>query len=417
MALDPSIFQNIRPQVDFQKSGQNVLSAAQTFQNIRGQQAALEQEKTLAPLRQQLIESQISSQQAAQSKATQDAQFKQIGFVLPSLKSALDSGDLGEVTRIVSQMPQDNPLTQDALRLIQAGDVEGLKQGVIDADTALTRGGFIDAPTVEKPIALPPGTKLVTPGGEFVAQGSPQDKRTALQKNLTAGGLVPGTEPFRKAMLQAIKKPGQSFTVSPDGTIEFTTGVLAHPTLGKPVVKNLQETIISGEQNLSRLDRIVADYEPKFLTFAGQIGASVTALKSKFGANVSKENKEFLKSRRKFTQGVNTFFNAYRKEITGAAAAVAELEGLKKAVLNEDLSPIEFEAAVEQFREEVLRINRLNRRILREGLTGKKGQQLDLLFSAGEDDNIEARGAELEAQNVPFDQIMKQLKSEGFRVQ
>ena len=56
---------------------------------------------------------------------------------------------------------------------------------------------------------------------DFPAQ---EAKPTTLQKNLEAAGLQPGTPAFKKAILQSMQKPGQSFKVDSEGNVELLTG-------------------------------------------------------------------------------------------------------------------------------------------------------------------------------------------------
>lgn len=242
-----------------------------------------------------------------------------------------------------------------------------------------------------------------------IIEGVVPGRGEAFLRETQAGELVPieGAVPRPKA--------GEIIRTTPEGGVEIIRGdVQPAANLPKPVIRDLTKSIANNENNLSRLDRIEKQFIPDFLTFGGRIGAKISSLKSKAGLGIAPQAKEFLGRRRKFTQNINQLFNAYRKEITGAAASVQELESLKKAMLSEDLSPIEFQAAYEEFRSELQRSNRLQRRLLREGITDKFGKSLDELFVAGEDDDIELRGAELRGQGLTDAEIAEKLFEEGF---
>ncbi len=203
--------------------------------------------------------------------------------------------------------------------------------------------------------------------------------------------------------------------VTQDGTFERITGAgVSEQKLSKKIVTNLQEKIIANENNLASLDRIGSQFMPEFLTYGGMYSATKAKIKSKAGFKLDPKEKDFLGKRRQFTQNINQFFNAYRKEITGAAASIQELDSLKKAMLNENLAPDEFKPAFDEFRNGILRSNRLSRRILREGLKGQFGKNLDRLFIAGEDDSVESRGKELRLEGYTNDQIGKMLSDEGY---
>ena len=243
-------------------------------------------------------------------------------------------------------------------------------------------------------------------GAPFAAVG--QGGKDVFAQTIPGGGVreVPGIIPRPRT--------GETITTTPEGGVTITRGVAASPKLDKQIIRNLSKSIINNEQNLSRLDRIGSQFIPEFLTFGGRIGATISSLKSKAGVDLKPEDRKFLQNRRKFTQNINQVFNAYRKEITGAAASVQELESLKKAMLSEDLSPAEFQASFDEFRRELQRSNRLSRKVLRDGLPGSFGKNLDALFTSGADDNADVRGEELLQEGLTEDQVFEKLESEGF---
>lgn len=203
-------------------------------------------------------------------------------------------------------------------------------------------------------------------------------------------------------------------TISPDGTVQI--GGTPKP-LDKTNAREAEKKIISAGASLARLERIKENYDPHFLTYRGKLDRLTSSVKNKAGITLSKEEKEALRQRRKFTQGVNQEFNAYRKLITGAAASIQELESLKKAMISDDLGPEEFEGAFEEYRNELSRTIRINNKLLREGLepgTKQFGESLDALFLTDQDDDIESRGSELEQQGLTDEQIFQKLLEEGY---
>jgi len=219
---------------------------------------------------------------------------------------------------------------------------------------------------------------------------------------------------------QAVGMPGKAqsgmkLEMGPDGTFSFIQG--AGADIAKPTRNDAEEKVISAGESLARLQRIKANYDPAFLTYQGKGKAWYAGIKSKADFELNPEEKQFLSKRRRFTQGVNYEFNAYRKLITGAAAAVKELEDLKKAVINTDLSPAEFEAAYNEYSRELQRTVRIRNQILREGIkpgTKQFGERLDGLYISGGDDTAEARGSELEKLGTPPEQIVNILEQEGY---
>lgn len=254
------------------------------------------------------------------------------------------------------------------------------------------------------------------------AQPKPES-RTPLAKNLDL--LSPedlSQEERKQIILNNLSGSQQRIEMRPDGSFIFASGKgVGAGGSQKKTVTDLEKRLVTFEQNISDLERIEEQVDPEFLTFMGRGKAFFSGLKSKAGIALSPKDKQFVQKRRAFTQNVNRFFNNYRRDITGAAASVQELNGLKKAMFTEDLSPVEFEAAFNEFKDSVFRSRRLIRKLHREGVRGdlrnKKSQaakRFDSEFTAGGDDSPEDRAAELEAQGIPDEQIEQTLINEGY---
>lgn len=138
-----------------------------------------------------------------------------------------------------------------------------------------------------------------------------------------------------------------SFTFDPNtGQFQFNQG-------GAPVSKKT-DTELEGDQvsalkMLDRLNSIAGSYRDTYLTYGGQLEAGTYALADKMGLSLSDAQKEMVRGKTQFTNEVKQLFNTYRKEVTGAAAAVQELRDLRDSLLNEKMSPTEFEAAYDQY--------------------------------------------------------------------
>lgn len=158
-----------------------------------------------------------------------------------------------------------------------------------------------------------------------------------------------------------------------------------------------QKSLQNAEQQVKNVERLRTSFDREFLTRRGKIkaflareaarseglpgiGAAARSIADAAGA----DNK-FLEGFTRFTQQIEQVFNAYRKEITGAAAAVAELDRLKKAVLNADNSPPEFEAALNLFEETLQEGIQIKRELLRKGIrvgSPEFGQEFDREFGS-----------------------------------
>lgn len=215
--------------------------------------------------------------------------------------------------------------------------------------------------------------------------------------------------------LDAIPQQKNGISIDKDGNIQI--GGSGPTNLNKPAINDAQERVISHGESLARLKGIKDSYDPSFLTLGGKVRDWATNMQSTAGFDISPEDRKKAMQHRRFSQQVNYEFNSYRKLITGAAAAVAELEDLKKAMISTDLSPLQFEAAFDTYSDELSRTMRIRNKLLREGLqpgTEQYGSALDQLYMSGSDDDINMRGAELEQQGIKPEEIAKMLEQEGY---
>ena len=165
---------------------------------------------------------------------------------------------------------------------------------------------------------------------------------------------------------------------------------------------------------LAGLDENGRMKDPSMLTYKGQAEDFITRQAEKLGIEPSELQRQATFKRTQFITGVEQLFNAYRKEITGAAAAVQELDRLKKSFINMDMSPTQFEAAYAQYTEELQRSMRVRRKLLREGFDLRDeqgGDMMDRLFLSGGDDDPAARFSELAAEHgdeKAYDMMMQE---------
>jgi hypothetical protein len=217
-----------------------------------------------------------------------------------------------------------------------------------------------------------------------------------------------------KKRLEAKKSGGVNVTVSPQ--INMPSSI----PLDKKVATDMQREQIGDLKTLSNLDDIIAKTDEKYLTTLGRIEGFAGGLLDKAGL-ASEDMKKYLGDRRVWREGVSQIFNSYRKEITGAAAAQAELSSLKDSIINADLGPSEFNASVQSFREKVARTMRIRNRLINEGLDIENpifGQRLDELYAAGidpktDEDRLTRAKQLMDAGNKKAD-IVRILKQEGY---
>lgn len=151
-------------------------------------------------------------------------------------------------------------------------------------------------------------------------------------------------------------------------------GGVASPTT--KTTNDLQGDITSSLNTLNNLREVAKNYKSAYLTYPGQARAAVGNLINKAtGVSV---DKDFRQGKTKLVNGVEQMFNVYRKDITGAAASVQELDRLKKSMLNVDMSPDEFPAAFDQFANIVESGLKMKQQLLAQGVpVGQVGKMVD----------------------------------------
>ncbi len=250
---------------------------------------------------------------------------------------------------------------------------------------------------------------------EKLNQSSRPDPKTAVAKlnsDLSQKLITP--EQYQSEV-RRLNAPG--IGIGPGGTLQVNE---PEPLpLGKAATNEVQKGAVGDLKLIEQTDNIGRLYDRKFLEYMPQLSAWKTRILSKGGVDVTPEDREFLKKKTKFDNGVERLFNSYRKEITGAAAAVQELDRLKKSFLNVDMAPIEFEASLEEYQAELKRTYRLRVKLLREGLdpnTPQGGAAFDNEYLGGADDSAQARGDEIlsDNPNLSPEEVLQQLQNEGY---
>jgi len=165
---------------------------------------------------------------------------------------------------------------------------------------------------------------------------------------------------YRDMMDAASSSSGTQISFNEDGSIASYSST---PTMGTKT--EMQKDIKNNEKAMTQIEKLQKDYDPSYFTFKGQADASTSkfAEKSKgtpglegvsnLAASVvtgksPEERAQFIEKRSQYINNIEQVFNTYKKEITGAAAGEREIEMLRKSFLNGDMSPSEFQGAMEQ---------------------------------------------------------------------
>lgn len=195
-------------------------------------------------------------------------------------------------------------------------------------------------------------------------------------------------------------KKGTSFSVNPNtGEVTYSTGgsvdAQGNMPLSNSNISKAQEDVIGNQSLLSELDTIEGLFDPSNMTYTGGAYNKVNEFTDKLGAPLDVEK---LTKNTQFQNSLAQFFNAYRKEITGAAGPMAELKAIEASIMNKNMGPEQFKAAFAQVKGKTQRALRLKRKLLREGVNVEDkgfGEALSNAYLSDVDDDAKTRAIEL----------------------
>jgi hypothetical protein len=137
------------------------------------------------------------------------------------------------------------------------------------------------------------------------------------------------------------------------------------------LARQAAESIIDAENQLMRLERAGDRFSDDYLEYAGRIATALGDQLSRLGVKADNERFGDLVERtgeaEAFFREVKEAFNVYRKYITGAQAAYAELEELEKSFISRKESPITFRTKFKGIVESLRAGVEFDRKRIREG--------------------------------------------------
>lgn len=190
--------------------------------------------------------------------------------------------------------------------------------------------------------------------------------------------------------------------------------------LSKTTETDVQKKTIGGMQTLYSLQKIQQAAKPEYFTLLGRAKGAL----QNFGAHIdpdvlSKGQQGDLAARSSLLNEVKQFFNAYRKEITGAAASEQELKDLEASILNPNMNWVQFQASLSQLTDKANRELRLNRRLMREGIPlDERLDRIAALTMSGDQgnakDDIRERRRQLLGAGMNEQAVIMSLAAEGY---
>lgn len=305
-------------------------------------------------------ESQAGQQQArqeqalAQQQAQQQAIIRQQKLQADTQKQQVAGGEqLANITaqsaRQVGQLLGQARQNPAALQNIRADVDLGLEQGLIAPDVANI---VYDLPDDATP------RQLAQAQAKAFGLATSQEKPTGQVAQAQAELYHPDPrvrENLRKRRIAAGKR----------GQINLTVG--GKQGVEKAFRTKLQEAEFRGEKTLGELKAVQTNLNYELFTRQGAARVFAAVQKDKLGL-ASIADKKLIGESRRAQEGIGKMFDAYRVEVTGAGAAMAELEKLQKSALNNELSPEQLRISMQLVIEATERASELRRKYLREGV-------------------------------------------------
>lgn len=186
----------------------------------------------------------------------------------------------------------------------------------------------------------------------------------------TPGGLKQRAwvDPARPEYIQPVGSPMSSSPLV--NVVNYPEGKMP---LDKKNITATQKQIQRAEKDLDDLYNLRKQYSETYLTIPGRGRLLFDQALDHLGLL---DNKEFLAKSTKFHNSTERFFNRYRKEITGAAAAIQELKQLRKNFINGDMSPTVYIASLESLIEGGRRELEAYKEQIREGVSIQPEQEV-----------------------------------------
>lgn len=199
--------------------------------------------------------------------------------------------------------------------------------------------------------------------------------------------LIPGTDKFlagTNAARAEARLARERAAAAGSPKVNVNTGAAPATTAN---VTESQKKLLGIEESKGRVAAIQKFEPEKFLTLQGRGLTLFSSMKDYLG-KADKGQRQRVSDFARFKGNVEREFQSRVYAISGAATAAKQLEDLKNAFFNLDMSPTEFRASVEDYISELKRSERLLKRFIAAGIdtrTPEGGQLFDESFSGNLD--------------------------------
>jgi hypothetical protein len=114
-----------------------------------------------------------------------------------------------------------------------------------------------------------------------------------------------------------------------EGNLIVDTG--GGPPLTKPTQGKIEDKILSGKEQIARMEAIAKEFKPEYQQTGTRLQAAWTGIKAKLGKNVSPEDAKSLTGFKQYQRKSIENINLYIKEFTGAQMSEQEASRLRLA--------------------------------------------------------------------------------------
>ena len=162
---------------------------------------------------------------------------------------------------------------------------------------------------------------------------------------------------------------------------QTVVNVTNQPELQKSTVGQLEKKLIQSQESLGRMDQIITDFKPEYLTIGDKIETSLLGWQEKAGMTLDPSQKKALADRATFFQKTFDSVNRAIRDMTGAQMSEGEADRLMRGMPNQDDAPTEFMAKMQSVIGQIKSYDRLYRETMGQGIgpTGEAAPNSDPL--------------------------------------
>lgn len=177
------------------------------------------------------------------------------------------------------------------------------------------------------------------------AEGGP----TALQRDLAAAGLKPGSPEYNEAIMQAHAPNNMIVEADGKGGFTFRQGKGMQPSgMGQKAQGEIEEGLLAATKDVGDLTRITEAFDPKFLQIPQQAIMGTANVADKMGMNLPPQVANDLDRYSSFRRDVAERTAQIRNKLFGAALTAAEKKSADEFLPTTSDGPREFKAKLDR---------------------------------------------------------------------